>query len=65
MRPGPPVPSSPSPFGVTTNAIGARYAGSAYRRVCHMVGTSRPPVTAAAATAASAVGGDTSDSTAK
>ena len=48
-----------------TKASGMRYAGSAYRRVCHMVGTSRPPVIAAAATAASAVGGDTSDSTAK
>ena len=52
------------PFSVITNAIGARNAGSVYFQACHMVAIVSPPVIAAAATAASAVGGDTSDSTA-
>src|SRR4051794_13074304 len=64
-RPQPPEPSSPAPAGVSTNAIGTRYAGSAYRSVCHIVGITLPPVIADAATAARDVGGVASDSTAK
>jgi hypothetical protein len=52
-----------SPGSVSTKAIGARNAGSAYFRACHIVGTVRPPVMALAPTAASAVGGVTSEST--
>jgi len=58
-----PRPSRYSPASVTTNAIGTRNAGNAYFRVCHIVGITRPPVIADAPTAASAVGGVTSDST--
>ena len=47
-----------------TNASGARNAGSVYLHACHIVVITLPPVIAAEATAASAVGGDTSDSTA-
>ena len=52
------------PFSVMTKAIGARNAGSVYFQACHIVAIVLPPVIAAAATAASAVGGVTSDSTA-
>ena len=48
---------------VSTNESGTRNAGSAYFSACHMVGIAAPPVTALAPTAASAVGGVTSDST--
>ena len=58
-----PRPSRYSPGPVTTNAMGTRNAGNPYRRVCHIVGIARPPVTADAPTAASAVGGVISDST--
>jgi hypothetical protein len=51
-------------LSVITNASGARKAGSVYFVACHMVGIVLPPVIAEEATAASAVGGDTSDSTA-
>ena len=47
-----------------TNASGARNAGRVYLQACHIVGITLPPVIAAEATAASAVGGDTSESTA-
>src|SRR5690349_7719948 len=52
-----------SPGSVSTKAIGARKAGSAYFRACHIVGTVRPPVIALAPTAARAVGGVTPEST--
>ena len=52
------------PLSVTTKAIGARNAGSVYLQACIIVGIALPPVIAAEATAASAVGGDTSESTA-
>jgi hypothetical protein len=56
--------SNAEPLSVSTNAIGTRNAGSVYFHVCHIVLITEPPVMAAAATAASAVGGVTSDSTA-
>ena len=65
MSPIDPSPSMPSPLLVSTNANGTRNAGSVYFHVCIMVGITRPPVIADAATEASAVGGVTSDSTAK
>jgi hypothetical protein len=65
MSPNDRSPSSPSPLSVKTNANGTRNAGSVYFHVCHMVAITRPPVIADAATAASAVGGVTSESTAK
>ena len=49
---------------MSTNANGTRNAGSVYFQVAIMVLIALPPVIAAAATAASAVGGLTSDSTA-
>ena len=63
MSTGEPWPSRYEPFPVTTNAIGARNAGSAYLSACHIVGIVRPPVIAAAPTAARAVGGVTSERT--
>ena len=60
----PPCISRCDPLSVMTNAIGARNAGSVYFQACHMVPIVLPPVIAAAATAARAVGGVTSDSTA-
>ena len=59
-----PRPSSSEPLSVITNASGARNAGRVYLQACHIVGMTLPPVMAAEATAASAVGGDTSESTA-
>ena len=59
-----PCMSRCDPFSVMTKAIGARNAGSVYFHACHIVAIVLPPVIAAAATAASAVGGVTSDSTA-
>ena len=59
-----PCMSRCDPLSVMTNAIGARNAGSVYFQVCHMVPIVLPPVIAAAATAARAVGGVTSDNTA-
>jgi hypothetical protein len=47
-----------------TNASGARNAGNVYFAACHIVRIVSPPVIAAEATAASAVGGETSDRTA-
>jgi hypothetical protein len=58
-------PSSPSPLSVSTKANGTRKAGSVYFHVCIIVAITRPPVIADAATATNAVGGVTSDSTAK
>jgi hypothetical protein len=58
-------PSRPCPFSVSTNANGTRNAGRVYFHVCIIVGITRPPVIAEAATDASAVGGVTSESTAK
>ncbi|GFJ92551.1 hypothetical protein Prum_061930 [Phytohabitans rumicis] len=60
---GGPAPEQVLPGPVRTNASGARKAGRAYLRACHMVGSVRPPVMADAPTAASAVGGVTSEST--
>lgn len=60
----PPVPRSREPLSVRTNANGTRNAGSEYFQVATMVRIGLPPVMAAAAAAASAVGGLTSDSTA-
>ena len=59
-----PWSSSPSPFGLSTKANGTRNAGSVYFQVSIMVLNALPPVMAAAATADSAVGGLTSESTA-
>ena len=59
-----PRESSRLPLSETMKAIGARKAGRVYLQACIIVGITLPPVIAAEATAASAVGGDTSDSTA-
>src|SRR6476469_1174903 len=56
--------SNAEPLSVNTNANGTRNAGSVYFHVCHIVLITEPPVIAAAATAARAVGGVTSDRTA-
>ena len=64
IRPIEPCPISASPFGVSTKANGTRNAGSVYFQVAIMVLNASPPVIAAEATAASAVGGLTSASTA-
>ena len=45
-------------------AKGTRNAGIAYLQACHMVAMTRPPVIAEEATAANAVGGETSERTA-
>ncbi len=61
---GEPCKSSPSPFGERTKANGTRKAGRVYFQVSIIVLKAFPPVTAAAATAARAVGGLTSERTA-
>ena len=59
-----PVRRSPWPAGSSTNTNGTRNAGSVYFHDCSVVRYGSPPVIAAAANGDSAVGGDTSDSTA-
>ena len=60
----PPRIRRPRPCGSSVNANGTRNAGSAYFHVSIIVLNGRPPVSAAAAKGASAVGGLTSDRTA-
>jgi hypothetical protein len=60
----PPSKSSPTPRGESTKMNGTRNAGSVYFHVSHIVFTGLPPVIAAAANGESAVGGETSLSTA-
>src|SRR5206468_3664426 len=55
---------SPTPAGSRTNTNGTTNAGSVYFHDCIVVRYGSPPVIAAAANGDSAVGGDTSDSTA-
>ena len=59
-----PISSSPSPERSSTNMKGTRKAGAVYFHACSVVLYGSPPVMAAAANGDSAVGGDTSDSTA-
>src|SRR5919198_448124 len=59
-----PVRSSPVPFGSSTNMKGTRNAGVVYFQHCSVVLYGSPPVIAAAAKGESAVGGETSESTA-
>src|SRR5262245_56810591 len=59
-----PVRSSPVPLGSSTNMNGTRNAGVVYFQHCSVVLYGSPPVIAAAAKGESAVGGETSDSTA-
>src|SRR5688572_10020673 len=59
-----PVRSSPVPDGASTNMNGTRNAGAQYFHDCSVVRYGPPPVIAAAANGESAVGGDTSESTA-
>src|SRR5947207_6299195 len=59
-----PVRSSPVPLGSRTNMNGTRNAGVVYFQHCSVVLYGSPPVIAAAANGESAVGGETSDSTA-
>ena len=59
-----PISRSPSPAGSSTNMNGTRNAGIVYFHDCSVVLYGSPPVIAAAANGDSAVGGDTSDSTA-
>src|SRR4030095_13021488 len=59
-----PVSSRPVPDGSSTNMKGTRNAGVVYFQHCSVVLYGSPPVIAAAANGDSAVGGDTSDSTA-
>src|SRR5687768_8284996 len=59
-----PMSSSARPSGSSTNMNGSRNAGSVYFQQCSVVLYGSPPVIAAAANGDSAVGGDTSDSTA-
>src|SRR5262252_5140045 len=56
--------SSPTPAGSSTNTKGTTNAGSVYFQACIVVLYGSPPVIAAAANGESAVGGETSDSTA-
>ncbi len=60
----PPCATREAPSGVKVKASGTRKAGIAYLHACHIVAMTRPPVIAEEATAASAVGGDTSERTA-
>src|SRR5690606_17179626 len=62
--PGGGLSSSPAPAGSSTKTKGSRKAGSVYFQDCSVVLYGLPPVMAAAANGDSAVGGDTSDSTA-
>src|SRR5512140_3231388 len=59
-----PVSSSPWPEGSRTNMNGTRKAGTVYFQHCRVVLYGSPPVIAAAANGESAVGGETSESTA-
>src|SRR5262249_34095443 len=59
-----PISSRPCPLGSSTNMKGTRKAGTVYFQHCMVVLYGSPPVMAAAAKGDSAVGGDTSDSTA-
>ncbi len=59
-----PISSRPWPAGSSTNTNGTRNAGIVYFQLCRVVLYGSPPVIAAAANGDSAVGGDTSDSTA-
>src|SRR5216683_2846456 len=59
-----PVSSSPTPEGSSTNMKGTRNAGNVYFHDCSVVLYGSPPVIAAAANGESAVGGETSESTA-
>ena len=59
-----PISNSPCPLGSRTNMNGSRNAGTVYFQHCRVVLYGSPPVIAAAANGDSAVGGDTSDSTA-
>ena len=59
-----PVSRSPAPLGSSTNMKGTRNAGVVYFQHCRVVLYGSPPVIAAAANGESAVGGETSDSTA-
>src|SRR5688572_27833737 len=59
-----PMRRSPSPLGSSTNMNGTRNAGVVYFQHCSVVLYGSPPVIAAAAKGDSAVGGDTSESTA-
>src|SRR5258706_16414915 len=59
-----PVSSRPVPLGSSTNMNGTRNAGTVYFQHCSVVLYGSPPVIAAAAKGDSAVGGETSDSTA-
>src|SRR5687768_11299587 len=59
-----PVSSSPWPLGSRTNMNGTRKAGVVYFQHCSVVLYGSPPVIAAAANGESAVGGETSESTA-
>ena len=59
-----PISSRPWPAGSSTNMNGTRNAGTVYFQHCIVVLYGSPPVIAAAANGDSAVGGETSDSTA-
>src|SRR5213595_4169931 len=59
-----PVRRSPVPLGSSTNMNGTRNAGVVYFQHCSVVLYGSPPVIAAAANGDSAVGGETSESTA-
>src|SRR5687768_5782306 len=59
-----PVRRSPLPLGSSTNMNGTRKAGVVYFQHWRVVLYGSPPVMAAAANGESAVGGDTSESTA-
>src|SRR5688572_9178148 len=59
-----PVRSNPEPCGSSTKMKGTRNAGVVYFQHCRVVLYGSPPVMAAAAKGESAVGGDTSESTA-
>src|SRR5262245_2778522 len=59
-----PSSSSPRPLGSSTNMNGTRNAGVVYFQHCSVVLYGSPPVIAAAAKGDSAVGGETSESTA-
>src|SRR5215831_5411421 len=56
--------SNPTPAGSRTNTNGTTNAGSVYFHDCSVVLYGSPPVIAAAANGDSAVGGETSESTA-
>src|SRR4051812_12540783 len=59
-----PMSKRPCPLGSSTNMNGTRNAGTVYFQHCIVVLYGSPPVIAAAANGDSAVGGDTSESTA-